>query len=174
VFPAPVQPLPVPACLPATFCALLYRRVKGLSFHPKRPWILASLHSGVVQLWDYRMGTLIDRFDEHDGEWASCLLAASSPACLTSLLTVQRHAVWRSSVLLYCCAKRDVTCPGCGVGWQWDHPGMLLLPLGCLPHQPPFQLAAAMPAPVLVAVGCATRWPVVASRVYVWRWSEKC
>lgn len=42
-------------------------RVKGLSFHSKRPWILASLHSGVIQLWDYRMGTLIDRFDEHDG-----------------------------------------------------------------------------------------------------------
>jgi WD40 repeat protein len=21
----------------------------------------------VIQLWDYRMGTLIDRFDEHDG-----------------------------------------------------------------------------------------------------------
>ncbi|GBG90440.1 hypothetical protein CBR_g50687 [Chara braunii] len=42
-------------------------RVKGLSFHPKRPWILASLHSGIIQLWDYRMGTLIDRFDEHDG-----------------------------------------------------------------------------------------------------------
>eukprot|EP00271_Cylindrocystis_brebissonii_P015583 TRINITY_DN38517_c0_g1_i1.p1 TRINITY_DN38517_c0_g1~~TRINITY_DN38517_c0_g1_i1.p1 ORF type:complete len:1219 (-),score=248.13 TRINITY_DN38517_c0_g1_i1:158-3814(-) len=42
-------------------------RVKGLSFHPRRPWILASLHSGVVQLWDYRMGTLIDRFDEHEG-----------------------------------------------------------------------------------------------------------
>eukprot|EP00798_Chlamydomonas_sp_ICE-L_P024536 gene24537-10141_t len=42
-------------------------RVKGLTFHPKRPWILASLHSGVIQLWDYRMGTLIDRFDEHDG-----------------------------------------------------------------------------------------------------------
>eukprot|EP00123_Amoebidium_parasiticum_P013063 comp21742_c0_seq1/m.30782 comp21742_c0_seq1/g.30782 ORF comp21742_c0_seq1/g.30782 comp21742_c0_seq1/m.30782 type:complete len:1239 (-) comp21742_c0_seq1:244-3960(-) len=42
-------------------------RVKGLSFHPTRPWVLASLHSGVIQLWDYRMGTLIDRFDEHDG-----------------------------------------------------------------------------------------------------------
>ncbi|KAJ0970559.1 hypothetical protein J5N97_018518 [Dioscorea zingiberensis] len=42
-------------------------RVKGLSFHSKRPWILASLHSGVIQLWDYRMGTLLDRFDEHDG-----------------------------------------------------------------------------------------------------------
>lgn len=41
--------------------------MKGLSFHPRRPWILASLHSGVIQLWDYRMGTLIDRFDEHDG-----------------------------------------------------------------------------------------------------------
>ncbi|XP_059167634.1 coatomer subunit alpha-like [Physella acuta] len=42
-------------------------RVKGLSFHPKRPWVLASLHNGVVQLWDYRMCTLIDKFDEHDG-----------------------------------------------------------------------------------------------------------
>ena len=25
------------------------------------------MHSGVIQLWDYRMGTLIDRFEEHDG-----------------------------------------------------------------------------------------------------------
>uniref|UniRef100_A0A3Q2TEF6 Coatomer subunit alpha-like n=1 Tax=Fundulus heteroclitus TaxID=8078 RepID=A0A3Q2TEF6_FUNHE len=43
-------------------------RVKGLSFHPKRPWVLASLHNGVIQLWDYRMCTLIDKFDEHDGK----------------------------------------------------------------------------------------------------------
>ncbi|KAL5726011.1 hypothetical protein ACHQM5_009084 [Ranunculus cassubicifolius] len=42
-------------------------RVKGLSFHNKRPWILSSLHTGVIQLWDYRVGTLIDRFDEHEG-----------------------------------------------------------------------------------------------------------
>jgi hypothetical protein len=42
-------------------------RVKGLSFHSHRPWILASLHNGMVQLWNYRMQTLIDRFDEHDG-----------------------------------------------------------------------------------------------------------
>ena len=42
-------------------------RVKGLSFHPTRPFILASLHNGVIQLWDYRMGTMIDRFDEHEG-----------------------------------------------------------------------------------------------------------
>ncbi|KAL9643593.1 hypothetical protein ABK040_010206 [Willaertia magna] len=46
------------------------QRVKGLCFHPKRPWILASLHSvntGVIQLWDYRMGTMIDSFHEHEG-----------------------------------------------------------------------------------------------------------
>ncbi|KAF7633499.1 Coatomer subunit alpha [Meloidogyne graminicola] len=42
-------------------------RVKGISFHPTRPWVLASLHSGVIQLWDYRMCVLIDKFDEHDG-----------------------------------------------------------------------------------------------------------
>ncbi|KAG1111490.1 hypothetical protein G6F42_015016 [Rhizopus arrhizus] len=42
-------------------------RVKGISFHAKRPWILASLHNGCIQLWDYRMGTLIERFEEHQG-----------------------------------------------------------------------------------------------------------
>lgn len=56
-------------------------RVKGLSFHPKRPWILASLHSGVIQLWDYRMGTLIDRFDEHDGAPAAGRQPARLRAC---------------------------------------------------------------------------------------------
>lgn len=42
-------------------------RVKGLSFHYTRPWVLASLHSGVVQLWDYRIGSLIDKYEEHEG-----------------------------------------------------------------------------------------------------------
>ncbi|KAI8054445.1 coatomer protein complex, subunit alpha [Syncephalis plumigaleata] len=42
-------------------------RVKGLSFHPKRPWILASLHNGSIQLWDYRMGTLLEKYEEHEG-----------------------------------------------------------------------------------------------------------
>ena len=40
----------------------------GLCFHSKRPWVLASLHNGVIQLWDYRMCTLLERFDEHDGK----------------------------------------------------------------------------------------------------------
>ena len=44
-----------------------YNFLLGLSFHPTRPWILSSLHNGVIQLWDYRMCTLIDRYDEHDG-----------------------------------------------------------------------------------------------------------
>jgi len=42
-------------------------RVKGITFHSKRPWVLAALHNGVIQLWDYRMCTLLDRYDEHDG-----------------------------------------------------------------------------------------------------------
>jgi WD40 repeat protein len=46
---------------------IIYFTLAGLSFHPKRPWVLASLHNGVIQLWDYRMCTLIDKFDEHDG-----------------------------------------------------------------------------------------------------------
>jgi coatomer protein complex subunit alpha (xenin) len=39
----------------------------GLAFHPTRPLLAASLHNGSVQLWNYQMGTLVDRFDEHEG-----------------------------------------------------------------------------------------------------------
>lgn len=42
-------------------------RAKCVVFHPQRPWILVALHSSTIQLWDYRMGTLIDRFEGHDG-----------------------------------------------------------------------------------------------------------
>ena len=40
---------------------------RGLAFHPTRPLLAASLHNGSVQLWNYRMGVLVDRFEEHDG-----------------------------------------------------------------------------------------------------------
>ena len=42
-------------------------RVKGLSFHPTRPWLLVALHTGTIQLWDYRIKTLVEKFDEHKG-----------------------------------------------------------------------------------------------------------
>ena len=42
-------------------------RVKSVSFHPKRTWILVSQHYGVIEIWDYRLGTLVGSFDEHDG-----------------------------------------------------------------------------------------------------------
>eukprot|EP01114_Cavostelium_apophysatum_P006979 TRINITY_DN1860_c0_g1_i1.p1 TRINITY_DN1860_c0_g1~~TRINITY_DN1860_c0_g1_i1.p1 ORF type:complete len:1253 (-),score=421.85 TRINITY_DN1860_c0_g1_i1:62-3820(-) len=54
-------------------------RVKGLSFHPTRPWILASLHNGIIQLWDYRVRTLLDRFDEHDGPVRGVCFHSSQP-----------------------------------------------------------------------------------------------
>ena len=46
---------------------LSWQTVLGLAFHPIRPWVLTSLHNGIIQLWDYRMCTLIEKFDEHDG-----------------------------------------------------------------------------------------------------------
>ncbi|KAJ3041599.1 hypothetical protein HK097_002233 [Rhizophlyctis rosea] len=54
-------------------------RVKGLSFHPKRPWILSSLHNGSIQLWDYKMGTLIDKFEEHEGPVRGIAFHATQP-----------------------------------------------------------------------------------------------
>jgi coatomer protein complex subunit alpha (xenin) len=58
-------------------------RVKGLAFHPSRPWVLASLHNGVVQLWDYRMGTLLDRYDEHDGPVRGVCFHQTQPLFVT-------------------------------------------------------------------------------------------
>ncbi|CAJ0583840.1 unnamed protein product, partial [Mesorhabditis spiculigera] len=54
-------------------------RVKGITFHPTRPWILASLHSGIIQLWDYRMHVLLDKFDEHDGPVRGISFHADQP-----------------------------------------------------------------------------------------------
>ena len=42
-------------------------RVKGLALHPTRPWILSSLHNGLIQLWNYRIGTKLDEYAEHEG-----------------------------------------------------------------------------------------------------------
>ena len=45
------------------------KRVKGLSFHKSRPWILASLHNGSINLFDYRAQALLDKFEDHDGKY---------------------------------------------------------------------------------------------------------
>ncbi|SCZ99345.1 BZ3500_MvSof-1268-A1-R1_Chr3-1g05959 [Microbotryum saponariae] len=41
-------------------------RVKGIAFHPRLTLLAASLHSGSIQLWNFQMGVLVDRFEEHD------------------------------------------------------------------------------------------------------------
>lgn len=42
-------------------------RVKGLSFHPTRPYLLSSLHDGTIQMIDYRMNAIVDSYKEHEG-----------------------------------------------------------------------------------------------------------
>lgn len=42
-------------------------RAKGLAFHPSRPLVLVTLFSSTIQLWDYRMGTLLHRYEDHEG-----------------------------------------------------------------------------------------------------------
>ena len=38
-------------------------RVKGLAFHPSKPWIITSLHSGSIQIWDYNMKISVAKLD---------------------------------------------------------------------------------------------------------------
>ena len=54
-------------------------RVKGISFHPTRPWILCSLHDGQIQLWDYRVGTLLETYKEHKGPVRSVDFHSTQP-----------------------------------------------------------------------------------------------
>ena len=44
------------------------KRVKGLSFHKYRPWVLASLHHGSIHLFDYRAQALLDKYEDHHGK----------------------------------------------------------------------------------------------------------
>ncbi|SMN18290.1 similar to Saccharomyces cerevisiae YDL145C COP1 Alpha subunit of COPI vesicle coatomer complex (partial ?) [Maudiozyma saulgeensis] len=37
------------------------------SIHPQRPCILITLKNGVIELWDYRMGVLLQTFNDHNG-----------------------------------------------------------------------------------------------------------
>ena len=42
-------------------------RVKGISFHPNKPWVLTSLHNGIINIYDYVNGILLHSFEDHDG-----------------------------------------------------------------------------------------------------------
>ena len=44
-------------------------RVKGISFHPSNSWVLTTLHNGVILIYDYRHGILLDKYEEHEGNF---------------------------------------------------------------------------------------------------------
>ncbi|GER26569.1 coatomer [Striga asiatica] len=106
-------------------------RVKALSFHSKRPWILVSLHSGVIQLWDYRMGTLIDRFEEHDGPVRGVQFHKSQPLFVSRgvvyLLNAPQilYLTGLDAVVKYVLEGHDR-----GVDWASFHPTLPLIVSG--------------------------------------------
>ena len=57
------------------------KRVKGLSFHKYRPWVLASLHNGSIHLFDYRAQVLLEKFEDHNGKQKYTPLILIDRAC---------------------------------------------------------------------------------------------
>ncbi|KAF5341886.1 hypothetical protein D9611_001711 [Ephemerocybe angulata] len=55
----------------------------GLAFHPSQPLLAAALHNGSVQLWNYRMGILVDRFEEHEGPVRGIAIHPTRPLLVT-------------------------------------------------------------------------------------------
>ncbi|ELP88818.1 coatomer subunit alpha-3, putative [Entamoeba invadens IP1] len=58
-------------------------RVKGISFHPTRNWVLTSLHNGKVQLWDMRTRTLLHVYEGHKGPVRSVMFHPDRPIFVT-------------------------------------------------------------------------------------------
>ena len=54
-------------------------RVKGISFHPKFPWILCSYYSGDILIFDYIQKMLIDTYTGHMGPVRSVDFHISQP-----------------------------------------------------------------------------------------------
>lgn len=48
-------------------CKTSSSRVKGIAFHPELPFLLASMHCGEIQLWNYLNSSLVDVFTYHEG-----------------------------------------------------------------------------------------------------------
>ena len=48
------------------FRSLETERVKGLCFHPVRPWLLASFHDGNVIIYDYEVGVPLQKYTDTD------------------------------------------------------------------------------------------------------------
>ncbi|KAK2195378.1 bifunctional Coatomer [Babesia duncani] len=48
-------------------CKTKGTRVKGLAFHPSLNFLLASLHNGEIELWDYVNNMIVEVFRQHDG-----------------------------------------------------------------------------------------------------------
>ncbi|KAK1937599.1 WD domain, G-beta repeat domain containing protein [Babesia divergens] len=48
-------------------CKTKSARVKGITFHPRLPFVIASMHCGEIQLWNYLNSTLVDVFTYHEG-----------------------------------------------------------------------------------------------------------
>ena len=71
--------------------------MSGLAFHPTQPLLAASLHNGSVRLWNYRMGVLVDRFEEHEGN--SCPISILS-VLISSIGPVRAVAIYPSRPLL--------------------------------------------------------------------------
>ena len=71
--------------------SLYIRFYSGLAFHPSQPLLAASLHNGSVQLWNYRMGVLVDRFDEHEGAHWFLRIAFDYDRCAGPVRAVNFH-----------------------------------------------------------------------------------
>lgn len=42
-------------------------RVKSMSFHPYRHWVVCGLHTGAIYMLDYRLDNVVDVYMEHEG-----------------------------------------------------------------------------------------------------------
>lgn len=68
--------------------------MKGVAFHPSKPWVITSLHSGAIQIWDYNMKLCVAKFEVRirvrratTGQFAASTFTRSSPSSFQAAMT---------------------------------------------------------------------------------------
>ena len=64
-------------------------RVKCVTFHATRPWLLASFHSGEIVIYDYEEKTDIQRYHEHTTPVRTVAFHNDEPIFASVLTTLQ-------------------------------------------------------------------------------------
>ncbi|CAL5996489.1 Coatomer_alpha subunit [Hexamita inflata] len=69
--------------MPQTLISVVTARVKSVTFHPRRPWVLVAMHDGFIEIWDYVVNARVDRILAHSSPVRTACFHPTQPIFAT-------------------------------------------------------------------------------------------